>query len=132
MGSILLIAAAGGLVFLSLWEFRRYRLAQDDPSGLPYPRSRLIRRCVTAGLGVAILLGLALKPADFTPGQDLSWYGVCMILTLLVLYLAVKDLREASVAAVEAHRRYQEQTVRQLDGLLEEARRASRKSPRRR
>jgi hypothetical protein len=132
MGSVFLVAAAGGLVFLSLWEFRRYRMAHDDPSGLPYPRSRLIRRWVTAGLGVAILLGLALKPGWLSPGQDLLWYGLSMILTLGVLYLALKDLREASVTAVEAHRHYQEHTVRQLEGLLDEARQASRKSPRRR
>jgi hypothetical protein len=132
MGAIFLFAAAGGLFFLSLLEFRRYRLALDDPSALPYPRSRLLRRWLTAALGMAILLGLALKPDDLPPGRDLVWYGACMILTLAVLYLALRDLREASVAAVAAHRQYQEQTVRQLEGLLDEARRASRKSPPRR
>lgn len=121
----------GALVFLCLWEWRRFSAAREDASILPYPRSRLIRRELTALLGISILAGLAFKPGALSDGQDLAWYGVCMILTLVVLFLAVKDLREASLAAVDAHREFQAQAAEHFEELIEESHRASRKRKRR-
>lgn len=122
----------GALLFLCIWELRRFIAAREESSSIPYPRSRLIRRELTALLGIAVLAGLAFKPGGLSEGQDLAWYGVCMILTLVVLFIAVQDLREASVAAVDAHREFQAQAAEHFQELIEESRRVSRKKKRRR
>lgn len=129
---LFIFACMGALLFLCIWEFRRFTIARNESFTLPYPRSRFIRRELTALLGIAILTGLAFKPESLTDGQDLAWYGVCMILTLLVLLFAVRDLREASLAAVDAHRQFQEQAAEHFEELIEESRRASKKPKRRR
>lgn len=129
---LFVFSAVGALAFLCLWEFRRYRLAADDPSGFPYPRARLVRRELTSLLGIAILIGLVYRPSGLSPSGDLAWYGVCLLLTFLVLYLAVRDLREASAAAIELRRRFQEHTAEQLEELFEESRSARDRRKRRR
>jgi len=129
---LFVFACMGALVFLCIWELRRFTMAREDPAALPYPRARLIRRELTALLGIAILAGLAFKPDSLSDGQDLAWYGVCMILTLIVLLLAVQDLREASLAAVDAHRQFQEKAAEHIEELLQESRRVSKKRKRRR
>jgi hypothetical protein len=119
--NLFVFTAVGALAFLCLWELRRYRLAAEDASIFPYPRSRLIRRELTSLIGIAVLLGLAFRPRGLTTGQELIWYGGCLVLTFVVLFLALRDLRESSAAAVEAHRRFQAQTAAQLEELFDEA-----------
>ncbi len=120
----------GALLFLCIWEFRRYRASDEDSTALAYPGARLLRRELTAILGIIILFGLAFKPESLTNTQDLLWYGGCMILTMVVILFAVYDLREASRAALEAQREFQRRAADHFEGILEESRQASQESAR--
>jgi hypothetical protein len=52
-----------------------------------------------------------------------------MILTLVVIFFAVQDLREASQAALEARREFQMRAADHLEGLLKESRRSTTHPP---
>lgn len=121
LGNLFLFSSMSALVFLCLWEWRRYRIAREESGDWPYPRRRLIRRWFTAFLGLIILAGMAFKPPTLTISQDLQWYGACMVFALIVLYLAIIDLREAGSEALEAQRTFQNHAERQLRGLIEES-----------
>lgn len=129
--NLFLFGAVGALLFMAGFEVRRYQHARVEPSAFPYPRSRLVRRVTNAALAMAILLGLAFKPDGRSPAHDLLWYAGCMLLTLFLLLITLRDLRESGVAAVAAHHEFQRQAADQLRDLIEHEHRADTSAARR-
>lgn len=120
LASFILFFIVGVVIFSGLSEFRRYQQYKDDET-LAYPRSRLIRREVVAALALGVIFAVAYKPAGQPPAFDLSWYGACLVGTIVIAVIALRDLRETSVDVVEMRKKLQADTEKQLSGLLKEA-----------
>lgn len=112
----------GVVLFLAFFEWRRYRLHQtESEDGIVYPLSRLLRREAVLFLILAIVIGFALRPADLPPSTELIWVGVCLIGSILVVWLAIRDLRETSASMAQLREQFQKNTAEDLQKIYDEA-----------
>lgn len=116
------IVTIGVVLFLALYEWRRYRLHQTDTEdGITYPLPRFLRREAVLFLILAIVLGFGLRPEGLPPTTELLWLGACLVGAILVCWLAIRDLRYTSVSMAEAHQRFQQNSAEELKALYDEA-----------
>lgn len=97
----------GVTLFWAAKEAFAYRAAKTDREMLVYPKSRLTRRLGNCGLILVLVALMQLDPKAMSVGGAATWAVACFSLLGVVVYVAMRDLHEASVAAVGEYRRFQ-------------------------
>jgi hypothetical protein len=120
--TLIIIVAAIGVVYWTVWEAQKYFTSgQDEDEELAYTQKRFLRR-LAVSLDLLVILAM-LKFRTFVEGLApsfiLAYYAACLALVMLLFLLALADLTETSRQLRTVRKNLVESSLAELNKELE-------------